>query len=274
LAAGVAAASLAIRAMGAIVPLGYAVYGVILVVVVVFLTYVFRYGERQGDWLPGNPRSRRFAGLLAGLWILAHLMFAPNSIGVQSMVPGSRGYQMNLAYDQLPRDEEVTEKTLIVLQTPSDFTPWYFMISRSARGLPLPGRLRVLASGLRTMTLERTDASTLVVEQDGGFIANPRASVYRNETNPMQPRDSVQLAGLWVNVLETEDGWPAKAEFHFDRPLEDSAFVWYSCAPKRQKMRTGRMANSEAYSRVAIPAIGEKVSLHELIDRATTPAGG
>lgn len=272
--AAIAAASVAIRAIGAILPLGYGVYGLILPVAVVLLTFVFRYGERQGGWLPNNPRSRVFVSLVAGFWILAHLMFAPNSIGAQSMVPGARGYQMNLAYDQLPQDQEVTKKTLIVLQTPSDFTPWYFMISRSARGLPLPGRLRVLASGLRTLTVERTDASTLVLEQDGGFIANPRASVYRGETSPMRPGDSVQLAGLSVNVLDTENGWPAKAAFRFDRPLDDPTFIWYTCAPKRQKMRTGRMATAEAYTRVAIPAIGEKVPLRELIDRAAAPADG
>jgi hypothetical protein len=104
----------------------------------------------------------------------------------------------------------------------------YISITRAALGEPRPRALRWLASGPGPVHVERVDERTLRVTEDHGFIRLPSEALFRSvRTRPFAPGDEISLDELHVTIVSaTDDGRPAEILAQFERPLEDSSFVW------------------------------------------------
>lgn len=263
-------ASIAVQLLGRLVPLGYALLPIILTILGAMLYALFRYGRRTESWLPAGTGWRIGAGALASVWVTTQLIVAPNSLPNTSRSVGTMGRRLNEAYASLPADSQVADQTLVVLQTPNDFMSWYFTCMRLAEGQPLPRHTRVLSASLRDLSIERTDERTIVLRTENGFVGNRGASIYRDGNSPMSAGEKVNLSGVTVEVLRTDDqGWPLDARFAFDRPLEDPALLWYAAAMVPVRRRgTGRVVDAERYVRVPLPTVGETARVAELVDRS------
>jgi hypothetical protein len=251
-------------------PLGYGLLPIILAILGAMLYALFRYGHRTDSWLFAGTGWRVGAGALASVWVITQLIVAPNSLPNTSRSVGTMGRRLNEAYASLPSDRQVTEQTLMILQTPNDFMSWYFTCMRLAEGQPLPRHTRVLSASLRELTLKRTDERTIELRTSDGFVGNRGASIYRNKNSPMTDGETVKLSGINIEVLRTDDkGWPLDARFRFDRPLEDPSLLWYTAAmvPIRHR-RSGRVINVERYLQVPLPAVGESATVAQLVDRS------
>jgi hypothetical protein len=262
--------SIAVQLLGRMLPLGYGLLPVILAILGAMLYALFRYGHRNDSWLPAGTGWRVGAGALASVWVITQLIVAPNSLPNTSRSVGTMGRRLNEAYASLPSDRQVTEQTLMILQTPNDFMSWYFTCMRLAEGQPLPRHTRVLSASLRELTIERTDERTIVLRTSDGFVGNRSASIYRNKNSPMTDGETVKLSGINIEVLRTDDeGWPLDARFRFDRPLEDPSLLWYTAAmvPIRHR-RSGRVINVERYLQVPLPNVGESATVAQLVDRS------
>lgn len=266
----IAGLTVVVRVADSALRLGSLMYLVIAILLVAVLAALVLRGEKSGSWALSSGPRRWSAVALFCVFVVANLIYAPNLLTVQAMVHGSSGQKYDAAYDSLPFDASVVNRDLILLQASNDFTCYYFMLRRSANVQLMPGHLRMLSSTFRPMTVERPDASTLVLRTEKGFISDPVFSVYRSAKRPMNQGETVRLTGVTVTVLKTDPaGWPLEAAFVFDKPLDDDLYLWYTGARVRERNpRTGRLARVERYFPIAPPAVGEKVTIQDLLDRS------
>ncbi|NUM55403.1 MAG: hypothetical protein HUU46_17280 [Candidatus Hydrogenedentes bacterium] len=259
-----------VRIADSIFRLGTIVYYIVGALLIVVLVILVRRGDKSAEWIPKAGLRRANATALFCIFVVAHLIVAPNTLTVQSMVHGATARKFDAAYASLPFDASVVNRDLILLQGANDFTCYYFMLKRSADVQLMPGHMRMLSSGLRALTVERPDGSTLLIRSDDGLIADRGLSVYRSAKYPMTQGDTVQLAGLTVTVLKTDaNGWPMDAAFVFDKPLDDDLYLWYTGAMVEERSpRTGRLLTVERYFPIAPPAVGETITVRELLERS------
>ena len=98
---------------------------------------------------------------------------------------------------------------------------------RSADGLPVPRRLRVLAPGFSALEVRRPDERTLVIHAPAGWFISPLAGLFRNDSHPLAIGERVELTGITAEVTAVRrDGQPLEAAFRFAVPLEDSSLRW------------------------------------------------
>jgi hypothetical protein len=250
--------------------LGYWMYAVVLALLAALLYGLLRYGEKSADWLPRSGPRRVAATVLACVLIVAHLIAGPNTLTVESMVHGSAGRKLDASYATLPFDASVVNRDLFVLQGANDFTCYYFMLSRSSNVQLMPGHMRMLAASFRPLTIERPDASTLVLRSDDGMVADRGTSIYRSRKYPMKPGETIKMTGVTATVLKTDAaGWPMDAAFSFEKPLDDDLYLWYTGAiVEERNPKTGRLSKVERYFPIDVPAVGEKLSAQELLERS------
>ncbi|MCC6488714.1 MAG: hypothetical protein IT364_14545 [Candidatus Hydrogenedentes bacterium] len=226
------------------------------------------FSTKGAEWMPSSRAWRAIGGALALLWVAFHLIGAPVALPGSSMMLGIAAKKMERAYASIPQDPDVRERTVIVLQAPSDFMPWHFSLIRASLQIPYPGHLRVLSSGKRDVTVEVLDAHTLVLRAERSLIGNPGTSVFRGPANPMGPGEKVRLAGMTVQVLEVDNaGFPQAAEFRFDDPLDSPSMNILGAGQVPFKLeKVGRYIKTESYVTIPLPSPGTRVSLHSLVE--------
>ena len=53
------------------------------------------------------------------------------------------------------------------------------------------------------------------------------------------------------------------------KPLDDDPYLWYTGAiVEERNPKTGRLSKVERYFPIAVPAVGEKLSVQELLERS------
>jgi len=163
------------------------------------------FTETRSGW-------RRVAGWgLIGI----HVVLAPPLLALRSRSMVTVERPLSLANDSIPKTPEIVDKTVVLINPPSDWFAGYIQATRAARGEPRPQRLRWLAPGEGGVELTREDAFTLRVQAHGGFTGRVSEQMLRQR--PLS--GNIALAGVTIEVLA-----PDEARFRFDRPLED--FVW------------------------------------------------
>jgi hypothetical protein len=180
-----------------------------------------------GAGLREGPRRawplRAWAVYLLG----SHLLLGPPlfSLATVQMLAVQR------AVDRLAADvraaEAVHAQRLVIVNPPdATFTRSAALVGL-ARNQPLRVRLLGLAVGTRDVTLFRADASTLIVHQEGGFVAGERERLRRDPRSPLPAGTRIGLTALTIEVLETTpDRGPSTVAFHFAAPLEDRSLQW------------------------------------------------
>ena len=210
--------------------------------------YLGSYQERA-SWIGSSVLRRWTASGLVSIWVFAHLIVSPVLLagGTQLLTVAQR--ISTETYRALPRELPATDR-LVAINIPADLVGSFFSISRSSRAEPVVPHWLYLYAGSESVSVERVDATTLVVRPDRGFITRPAAQIYRHyATHPMRVGHRVSLEGLEIEIVEaTEDGCPLGARFSFAVPLEDDTMHWV-------QWRDG------GYVPFSLPGVGETVTV-------------
>ena len=186
---------------------------------------------------------------IALLLLVIHLVFAPLLLAVRATAPTGPRWFTERLYLHVPFDPSIEEQDLVVVNPPSAMHVSYSLFRYEHDKMPAPRAIRALSPGFRPVTVRRTGEHTLEVEPTGGYLAFFLDRLLRNEQNMLKLGDEVRVARMTAKVLSlTDDGRPARVEFRFDAPLEDSSLRWL-------RFEKGRFVPWQP------PAIGEEVVL-------------
>jgi len=176
--------------------------------------------------LPTGRPWRIPARVAGGLLIAVHLVLAPLALPVLCG-PWTAARLVERFSMRVPLDATVAQQDVVIVNPPSLLHGAYFPLEREGAGLPVPRRVRFLASGPTGLTIRRPDAQTLVIRVAGGYIGWSFERLFRDERHPMHAGEQVVLTGMTATVTAvTRDGRPAEAEFRFAVPLEDASLRW------------------------------------------------
>lgn len=149
-------------------------------------------------------------------------------------------------------DQPLEGREVLLVNPPDMFYGLTLPRIRSLNGLENPIHVRVLATGLVPLRLERTGDRTLVLKAGGPFLNRAFAELYR--------RDSLtvgwerELTGMHVRILDIdEDGQPAAIRFEFDVPLDSTELLWL-------EWRKGKFVE------LKLPVVGESLMIPTAID--------
>ncbi len=192
--------------------------------------------------------ARGPARLAAWAAVALHVVLAP--LGLLGAAAGVDllGKVPTRAAATLPGEAGLARQHLLLVNTPSAFLSAQSLLEHGLAGGPSPARAHVLGSGLGALQVRRTDARSLELRPEGGWLAPP-GGVSR-DGRPVPPAfdqhhvlaifdrlyrghggfttgQRLALGGLEVVIRSlTPDGRPAEASFVFERPLEDPSHRW------------------------------------------------
>ncbi len=127
----------------------------------------------------------------------------------------------------IPQADATLSRRLVIVNPPDATFTWAASLIRLAHNEALRASLLGLAVGTRDVDLFRTDASTLVVHQEGGFIVSERERLRRDPSTLMPIGTQVRLTGVTIEVLATTlDHGPSVVAARFAAPLEDRSLQW------------------------------------------------
>jgi hypothetical protein len=159
--------------------------------------------------------------------VVLHLVLAPLLLPGRAVGTLSTRRSLDLADHSVPATPDVVEKTVVLVNPPSDAHAGYIAFRRAADGVPRPACIRWLATGLTDVTLERLDAHTLRVRQQGGFQQAQSEQLLRSPRHPLRVGERVELRGFSVEITEQmPDGRPLEVRVRFEQPLEDPRYLW------------------------------------------------
>jgi hypothetical protein len=184
------------------------------------------FGKSQ--WKPKLLLWRIPALVLAGIFILIHLIIAPLALPLRAAYPIMPKKFTDKFIISGPLDSSVKNRDLVIVNPPVAF---FFLINTlvwESNNQPMPRHLRILTSSLfRPVKVYRWDAKTLVVQPEYGYCTFILDALFRDKQHPFSVGDRVELTGMTVEILKlTSDGRPAEAAFTFAVPLEDSSLQW------------------------------------------------
>jgi len=193
----------------------------------------------RADWMPPGGLQRAGLQLLAGTLLVIHFVLAPIGL-LRCYAPVESFGNLNLkAAHSLPSDPAVVSQRVVIVRSPSSFVSAFGPVIQALEGRRVPHRLLLLASGTRPIDVSRTDARTLLVRLEGGYLSPPGDTpalsmnhafptfdwLFRNRPIPVGYR--VTLSDVEVEVVAvTEDGRPLEVRFRFAHPLEDAGYRW------------------------------------------------
>lgn len=122
--------------------------------------------------------------------------------------------------------EDVENRTVVMVNAPSDVLNVAVLVRRSSLHQPVPKHCWLLTATNRGVRVKREGARTLLVSAEGGYLAKPWANRFREVSKePMPAGCTVDLNGMRAEVVESlEDGRPYRVRFTFERDLEDSEY--------------------------------------------------
>ncbi|MBI4716755.1 MAG: hypothetical protein HY763_03045 [Planctomycetes bacterium] len=175
----------------------------------------------------GIPPDRLLRQWATRALVVIHLVIAPTALLARAAMPlGPRRITEQL-HVRTPLGDDACRQSVVVVNAPSAFHIGYLPIARAVAGQCVPRQTRVLAPSLASVTLKRTDARTLVVTPEDGYLALPYDELFRGREHPLAVSDRVSLSDMSVEIAaQTADGRPAEAVFRFSAPLEDGSFRW------------------------------------------------
>jgi hypothetical protein len=211
----------------------------------------------------GRP-ARLYAGAIATVFILFHLVLAPLLLPLRAYATGTlmHGYTERVIAS-LPGDEALRGKTLVVVSAPDGVVVNMAGSARYNAHRAMPDAFRVLSTAVQgSLRVGRVDDRTLSVTLSAGFFHEATSKVFRDPREaPLRVGDRVAIAGMEAEIVAlTPDGaQPARVHFHFARSLDDPAliFIYWN--------RTG-------FAPLVLPAIGAEREL-PVVDYQTAMSG-
>jgi hypothetical protein len=197
----------------------------------------------------GEFRAGRYARAMCSIMLVLHLIVAPVMLSGTLVGMGVVGRATNRLLDSAQFPDDITDSTVLLVNSPNAFLTAYTGIKLAIDGKPVPAHMYVLSPiGLRPAPtrVTRTDERTLHYVPDGGFPW----LIFRNETEPFAVGDRVELPEMTVEVLKVNDiGQPHEVNYRFRLPLEDPTYHWTQIESLR-------------YTPFTPPAVGETVQFN------------
>lgn len=165
---------------------------------------------------------RAAAGLLAVPLLVVHLGMA--AVGLPRAVvelPRNLEETHSAALEGLPRDAELADQVLVIVNSPPTIASASLWLPRSGETVVAPRAVRILGSTFAPVIVQRPDSSTLILQPVGGYLADPFTTMVRGPTHPLRVGDSVQLDGVVVEILGMAQARPTVVKASFDVPLDD-----------------------------------------------------
>jgi len=149
-------------------------------------------------------------------------------------------------------DQPLQGRQVILVNPPDMFYGMTLPRIRSLHGLENPQHVRVLATGLVPLRLNRIADQALVLNPDGPFLNRAFADLYRRDPLPVGWKRA--LSGMRVEVLDVDDeGDLAAIRFDFDVPLDSTDLLWL-------EWRDGR------FVQLKLPVVGESLTIPARVD--------
>lgn len=170
-------------------------------------------------------RLSRFSGGFGAVVLFNHMILSPiyAPIAACSIV-----FTRPLMRAAANVGDDIVGRDAVFMTAPDYFAVKLVQLGRRIDRKPLARKWRALSFGPQPVTVSRVDARTLSLEYEGGILGTPFMELYRDRRLKMAPGDTVSLEGLDIEVTSvTADGRADRAEFKFDKPLEDPSFVFY-----------------------------------------------
>jgi hypothetical protein len=192
--------------------------------VAVAMVLVYAWRSRARGWRP--------RGVAAGAAVLAlmHLVLAPLLWPLMTLAirqirartePVLQTLERELDYQRLPKQR------LVVFPMPVPSVAMYVPMFMATRGMPKPLAWWQMSLSPEPHVLTRTGPESLELSLTRGqFLTSEFEAVFRGSSHPLRQGAQVKLKGMTVTVLDADDKGPTRLGFTFDRPLEDSSFVF------------------------------------------------
>ncbi len=194
-------------------------------------------------WQPSA--TIKTARIFGGVLIVVHLVFAPIGLLTASQNVRNFGETSSIAGLSLPHDDKVADQRIIAVSAPSSFLFAFAKIYAATQKRTVPDKTLALGSGVFEVHVHRPDDESLLVTQDGGWLALPGQSpeddfswvgshylfqtfdVLFRDDQPFEVGQRIEFSDCAIEIVEiTPDDRPAKVRFEFAKPLEDDSYRW------------------------------------------------
>ena len=229
---------------------------------------------QRESWVPSSPLRRVPFQVAFWAFVVIHLVFAPLGLATTALSLKTFGTFFERAAASLPSDPAITERTVLIVNTPSVFISTYGPLMQALDGHPVPRRTLVLGSGIYPTTIKRPGPNILTIRPDGGFLTPPGSpapghettlgafhpgyfhqmldTLYRDDT-PFRVGHRIEVGEAIVEIVEvTNDGRPAEVSFQSHSELEDPSLCWLQW-------------HEGVYIPFELPSVGETVILPAVV---------
>jgi hypothetical protein len=184
--------------------------------------------ETGGTEKSGGARRDRLRKWVTVLLLLLHLPVASAMLVGRTAALPLFGEFFAGGANTAPNSPEVAAQSFFFVSG-HEFPVAYISLIRPVEGQVTPGRVALLASFASDNRVTREDEDTLVIEPVHGFLAAEMDRLERRLDVPFQKGDRVRMPDFEAEVRQvTEHGRPQIVAFHFQKPLDDPTYRWFS----------------------------------------------
>lgn len=162
-----------------------------------------------------------------------HLVLSPALLPLRTLTPA---WVQSLAAPlerAIPEGADVTGRSIVMLQVPSDLVALYTRAMRDLRGAPGPARITYLYAGPGSLDVERPTEDVLVLRSSEPWLAAPLDRMFRRDVH-FEVGERVVGACFDAVVDEVDGGLPRAVRFELHRRGDACALsfmAWSGSAP-------------------------------------------
>ena len=193
----------------------------------------------------GQGVSFRAVHGVALFFVCLHLVVAPITLLVYTSGLNVAHYLIRHYSSAMPYDDDISQKTVILVNPPFELMGGYISQVRSAHGESVPAKIWPMASGELPLAVSRVDERSLEIESEMGLLDTDFGKFLRGPSHPMQLGQRIELSGMSVEVLELLDNWqPSRVHVRFTRHLDDPSLLFLRW-------------DGRAFRPYSVPAVGD-----------------
>ncbi len=180
------------------------------------------------QWRQDGPRAARWgAAALVVFLIAAHLMMAPLGRVLQLRGMARLGAAIEDVAHALPAASP-QRRDLVLINAPDFFVMLYVPLVWEYGHRPGGISWNLLSGSSHDLRVWREGERTLIAEPvEGTFLTGEMETLLRPPGEEVTSGQILEGPVLKVEVLDMEATGPRRLAFHFERPLEDPALVFY-----------------------------------------------
>jgi hypothetical protein len=124
-------------------------------------------------------------------------------------------------------DSQIAQQRIVLINVADHTSAVFFPFVRYAHGHPLPLSQWTLSAAPYAHDVKRVSANALELTIVGAIgETDAGENFYRDERSAVKPGETFRIEGLGVQVVAATDGKVRRLRFTFDKPLEDSEYLF------------------------------------------------